>query len=50
MRVAPVDAAPLLGHTVGVYINTYLRPTEEGARSAASALGAALARGGVYLS
>jgi integrase len=43
--VAPVDAAPLLGHTVDVYVSTYLRPSEQGARSAASALGAALARG-----
>jgi hypothetical protein len=30
--VAPVDAAPLLGHTVDVYISTYLRPSEQGAR------------------
>ena len=25
--VAPVDAAPLLGHTVDVYVSTYLRPS-----------------------
>jgi integrase len=43
--VAPVDAAPLLGHTVDVYVSTYLRPSEQGARSAASALGTALAGG-----
>ncbi len=43
--VAPVDAAPLLGHTVDVYVSTYLRPSETGARSAASALGTALAGG-----
>ena len=41
--IAPVDAAPLLGHTVETYISTYLRPSEIGARSAASGLGAALA-------
>ena len=39
------DAASLLGHTVDVYISTYLRPSEVGARSAASGLGAALASG-----
>ena len=44
-EVAPVDAAPLLGHTVDVYVSTYVRPSEQGARSAAHALGAALARG-----
>jgi integrase len=43
--VAPVDAAPLLGHTVPVYIATYLRPSESGAQSAARALGAALGAG-----
>ena len=43
--VAPVDAAALMGHTVDVYISTYLRPSETGTRSAASALGAALAKG-----
>jgi integrase len=43
--VAPVDAAPLLGHTVDVYVSTYLRPSEKGARSAASTLGAVLAGG-----
>ena len=43
--VAPVDPAPPLGHTVGVYVSTYLRPSEQGARSAAHALGAALAKG-----
>jgi site-specific recombinase XerD len=37
-----VDAAALSGHTP---VRTYLRPTELGARSAASALGAALAGG-----
>jgi integrase len=47
--VAIVDAAALLGHTPQVYMSTYLRPTEQGVRSAASALGAALAGGGVYL-
>ena len=41
--IAPVDAAPLLGHRVETYISTYLRPSEMGARSAASGLGAALA-------
>jgi integrase len=41
--IAPVDAAPLLGHTVETYISTYLRPSEMGARSAASGLGTALA-------
>ena len=30
--VAPVDAAPPLGHTVDVYVSTYLRPSEQGAR------------------
>jgi hypothetical protein len=48
--VAPVDAAPLLLHTPQTYIDTYLRPTVHGARSAADALGMALAEGGVYLS
>ena len=43
--VAIVDAAPLMGHTPETYMRTYLRPTELGARSAASALGAALAKG-----
>jgi integrase len=38
-----VDAAALMGHTPETYMRTYLRPTELGARSAASALGAALA-------
>jgi hypothetical protein len=32
-----------VGHTVETYISTYLRPSEMGARSAASGLGAALA-------
>jgi site-specific recombinase XerD len=41
--VAIVDAAALLGHTPDVYVATYLRKSEQGARSAASALGAALA-------
>lgn len=40
-----MDAAPLLGHTVKTYISTYLRSSESGARSPASALGAALAAG-----
>jgi integrase len=40
-----VDAAALLGHTPETYMRAYLRPTELGARSAASALGAALAGG-----
>ena len=40
-----MGAAPLLGHTVKTYISTYLRSSESGARSAASALGAALAAG-----
>lgn len=42
-----VDAAALLGHTPETYMRTYLRPTELGARSAASGLGAALAGGWV---
>jgi hypothetical protein len=29
--VAPVDAAPLMGHTVDVYVSTYLRPSAKGA-------------------
>jgi hypothetical protein len=41
--VAIVDAAALLGHTPTVYVSTYLRKSEAGARSAADALGAALA-------
>lgn len=43
--VAIVDAAALLGHTPDVYVSTYLRRSEQGARSAASALGAALSGG-----
>ena len=43
--VAIVDGAALLGHTPDVYVSTYLRKSEKGARSAASALGAALAGG-----
>jgi integrase len=43
--VAIVDAAVLLGHTPDVYVSTYLRRSEQGARSAASSLGAALAGG-----
>lgn len=39
--VAIVDAAALLGHTPEVYGSTYLRKSEDGLRSAASALGAA---------
>ena len=42
--VPPVDAAPPLGHTVCVYVSTYLRPSEQAARSAAHALGAAPAK------
>jgi site-specific recombinase XerC len=45
--VAPVDAAPLLGHTVDVYVSTYLRPSEQGAWTAADVLGAALAAAGL---
>jgi integrase len=44
-EVAIVDAAALLGHTPPVYVSTYLKKSEKGARSAASALGAALAGG-----
>jgi hypothetical protein len=40
-----VDAAALLGHTPDVFVKTYLRPSEAGLRSAASALGVALAGG-----
>jgi integrase len=43
--VAIVDGAAFLGHTPDVYVSTYLRKSEQGARSAASALGAALASG-----
>jgi integrase len=43
--VSIVDGAALLGHTPDVFVSTYLRKSEEGARSAASALGAALAKG-----
>jgi hypothetical protein len=43
--VAILDGAALLGHTPDVYVSTYLRKSEKGARSAASALGAALAGG-----
>jgi integrase len=43
--VAITDGAALLGHTPDVYVSTYLRRSEQGARSAASALGAALAGG-----
>lgn len=39
------DAAAFLGHTPDVYVSTYLRPSEKGVRSTASALGAALAGG-----
>ena len=38
-----VDAAALLGHTPDVYVATYLKKSEQGARSAAGTLGAALA-------
>jgi hypothetical protein len=40
-----VDAAAFLGHTPDVYVGTYLRKSESGVQSAASALGAALAGG-----
>jgi integrase len=43
--VSIVDGAALLGHTPDVFVSTYLRKSEEGTRSAASALGAALAKG-----
>ena len=43
--VTIVDAAALLGHTPDVFVSTYLRKSEAGVRSAASALGAALAGG-----
>jgi hypothetical protein len=33
--VAPVDAAALLGHTVEVYLSTYLQSTSAGVRAAA---------------
>lgn len=42
--VPPVDAAALLGHTVEVYYSTYLLK-EDGVRSAAKGLGAALMGG-----
>jgi hypothetical protein len=41
--VPPVDAAAVLGHSLQVHIANYLPSSERGARSAASALGAALA-------
>ena len=41
--VPPVDAASLLGHSLEVHYATYLPSSERGARSAASALGVALA-------
>jgi integrase len=41
--VTIVDAAALPGHTPDVFVSTYLRESESGVRSAASALGAALA-------
>jgi integrase len=43
--VAIVDGAALLGHTPDVFVSTYLRKSESGARSAARVLGAALASG-----
>jgi hypothetical protein len=43
--VTMVDAAALLGHTPDVFVSTYLRKSEAGVRSAASALGAAFASG-----
>jgi hypothetical protein len=47
--VTIVDAAALLGHTPDVFVSTYLRKSEAGLRSAASALGAALAGGSEML-
>ena len=41
--VAPVDAAAFLGHSLEVHYATYLPSSERGARSAAAALGVALA-------
>jgi integrase len=43
--VTIVDGAALLGHTPDVFVSTYLRKSESGARSAARVLGAALASG-----
>jgi integrase len=43
--VSIVDTAALLGHTPDVFVSTYLRKSEAGVGSAASALGAALAGG-----
>jgi hypothetical protein len=40
LGIPHADASALLGHTVGVYVSTYVRRTEAGARSAAAALGA----------
>lgn len=40
---APADAAALLGHTVAVHLATYVTGTERGTRTAAAALGEALA-------
>jgi integrase len=42
--VAPADAAALLGHTVQTHLAVYVPLTEKGARTAASGLGAAIAR------
>jgi integrase len=42
--VSIVDGAALLGHTPEVYVSTYLRKSEQGARDAASTLGAALSQ------
>jgi hypothetical protein len=41
-RVAPVDAAAFLGHTLAVHLATYVPATERGARSR-EGLGVALA-------
>ena len=38
----PSDAAALLGHTVTVHLARYVTPTQKGARTAASGLGAAI--------
>jgi hypothetical protein len=41
---APADMAALLGHTVAVHLARYVPLTERGAQTAASGLGAAIAR------
>jgi integrase len=42
LGVPHVDAASLLGHSVEMYLNTYVKRTQDGTRSAAAALGQAL--------